>query len=269
VIATECGWELYTKDDQITVTIDGQTQYVINVRAKGVDISRERLMLVEKQAAIALLAKPACFAVAIETNGWERCRKLNLVRVVVGLYMVNGSRCFQRFTAYCDVANSYVALLEGEDRLFAEEVTSIADRIKGTEIAESRAAIAGLIRHAQEHYRGASAQEQEFAALEDCRSKHLFELDLLYERRSKQHIRTFGVDLGDCKSRPPSANEEYQRRKLDIRSRFLPRVATQVISAGVVVTPAKGRRAELQTPFFPDLGDGRWIMPWSKDKCSS
>ena len=261
-VADEVGGTLRTRGEHLELELQGRPPVIIDLDPTEVQVSHDRLLFVEKQAAIALLAEPGSFSVAVNDAAWMRNRRVTLLRVAFGYYVVNGARCFQRYTAYYDARNDLGAVLAGDDNLFSSSTETVELESGLTEISAARLRLVSLVQSAYQHFISGHRQAQEFQAIADRQRVRLFELDLLYRRRSKQHIRTFGVDLNDLKSRPPSASDEFHRRKLDILARHVPKVSATILSTGVVISPAKGQNKRVQMPFLPEPTDRRWLMSW-------
>ncbi len=261
-VASELGGRLRSDGEHVELEVPGRPPVIIDSSANGQQVSHDRLELVEKQAAIALLADPKSFSIAVRDDSWKQNRRLTLFRVAFGYYIVNGARCFQRYTAYYDVKDDIGAVLVGEDNLFlgASEDAKLDYGLRDAYAHKHK--LVSLVQSACQHFINGQRQTAEFQAIADSQRDRDFELDLLYRRTSKQHIRSFGVDLYDLKSRPPSVSDEFHRRKLDVVTRHIPKVAVIILSTGVVNSPAKGQKKHLQMPFLPGPSDERWITSW-------
>lgn len=264
-VADEQRGRLRTRGEHLELELPGRSPVIIDSDPKEPQVSRDRLEFVEKQAAIALLAEPRSFSVSVKDDAWKRNQRLTLLRVAFGYYVVNGARCFQRYTAYYDTRNDVGAVLEGDDNLFSSSTEDVELEFSQMEISAARLKLVLLVQFAYQHFITGHRQVQEFQAIADHQRHCLFELDLLYRRTSKQHIRTFGVDLNDLKSRPPSVSDEFHRRKLDVVTRHVPKVAATILSTGVVISPVKGQKKRVQMPFLPEPTDRRWLMSWQAE----
>ena len=265
LVADQLGGTLRTRGGNIELKLPRRLPVIIDLAKDASKVSKERLMFVEKQAAIALMSEPTSFSVTVKDDAWRRNRRVTLLRVAFGYYIINGARCFQRYTAYYDTQNAVVAVLLGNDNLFSPTTKTVNSEYNLSQFNTAGPTLASLVQSVYQHFIKGDRQIREFKAIADHQSDRIFELGLLYERRSKQHIRTFGVDLNDLKSRPPSASDEFHRRRLDILSRHIPRVALKILSTGIVVSPAKGRKKSILMPFIPKPKDKRWIVPWQDE----
>ena len=225
-------------------------------------VAHDRLQWVEKQAARALLAEPSLFAVTVVADSKAARRPVVLLRVAFGYYIVNGKRCFERYTGYVDPGRGTTATLRGDDRLFARGSRTTEAPVDRTPFERSTPTLLALLRSAQDDFVTTPRAVSEFEAMATRRNNRMFELELLYARRSRHHIRTYGVDPRDAASRPPSATEEYRRRKVGVLRKYLPRVAVCVLSVGIVKTPARRKAGQLIAPFYPEPGDDRWLFEW-------
>ena len=267
LVANELGGTVVTQKDHLELHLEGEPPVIVPLNANRSQFTQERLRLVEKQAAIALLSDPAYFTVTVTTDTWKRCRKTQLMRVAFGLYIVNGVRCFQRYTAYYEAGSGLCAVLLGDDAIFSRNIDSIEQRRERSKIKASWPKIGFLYQVAYKHFINSDNQVQQFQALSERQKEYLFDLNLLYSRKSKRHIRTHGVDLNDCNSHPSSATDEFQRRKANIMSRYIPQVGIMLLSTGVVTSPARRCKEILQMPFIPSPEDKRWLMCW--ENCSN
>lgn len=260
--AAEVGGRARLKGADVELLLPDRDPLVVHAETDGERVPQDRLKMIEKEAAIALLAETGLFALTVLDRGGRRRRDALLLRVAFGYYVINGRRCCQRFTAYFEPGSGQAATLRGDDRLFSEDSNTEEVVLDRQLIRTHTPEIVSLVRGAYDAYVTDARQVAEFQAMAERRRDRLFELELLYARKSRRHIRTYGVDPRDSASRPPSATEEYRRRKMSVLRKYLPRVGVNLLSVGVIETPAKRRRGQLLAPFLPDPEDRRWLAPW-------
>jgi hypothetical protein len=263
-VAAEAGGEVHQRGSSVDLLLPGRDPISVEAETDDRRVPHERLRFVEKQAAIALLAEPSLFALLVLDNGKKVGRRVEIIRVAFGYYIVNGRRCFERYTAYVEPRSGTTATLRGDDRLFSEATSRQEGTFDREVIERLTPTILSLVRGAHEHFVTGARQVAEFQAMADRRRNRLFELELLYARKSRHHIRTYGVDPRDSASRPPSATEEFRRRKMGVLRKYLPRVSVNILSVGVVRTPARRKGGQLLAPFLPEPADDRWLAAWQE-----
>lgn len=250
LVASELGGTTRNKAKRIELTLPGREPIVIDPQAEPKQLSRERLALVEKQAALVQITPAALFAAAIENGSKGRSRK-TILRVAFGYRLINGHPCFRRYTSYFEPISKRKATIRGDDRLFAEPSASLIQRNPDFGFIQQHVdELSRQVAEVYEDYFDDAEVNSEVRAIGERRKEELFELDLLYNRRSQRHLRTYGVNTDQPWEKPSSPAEEFRRKKAIVYQRHAPLVSVEILSVGTVLTPVDGKTGPLRLPFF-------------------
>jgi hypothetical protein len=220
--------------------------------------SRGRLEYVEQKAAIALLAVPALFGAAVAGRS-PRGKRSIVLRVAFGFRLLARQTCFRRYTSYIETGTRRRWTIRGDDDLFAEDGTATEAPPDTSQIAKHLGALAAQISDASEDYLLDPDTSSAVAALAERLKSELFELDLLYNRRSQRHVRSYGLNPEKPSRAFDSPALEFERKKMIVHQRHAARATLHVLSVGTVTTPVAGTAEIVRLPFLRNVSADRWI----------
>jgi hypothetical protein len=220
-------------------------------------LSRERLLFVEKQAASVLLAPAVLFAAELNNGGRNR---RTILRIAFGYNLLNGRPCFRRYTSYLEPATKRTRTIRGDDNLFARRSSSVKERKLDYSFIEAHVGELGRqVTEVYEDYLNDAEVKTEIRMMAERRRTELFELDLLYNRKSQRHLRTYGINPERPWEKPSSPSDEFRRKRAILYERHTPLVAVKILSVGTVLTPTDGKKGLLGLPFVHGIDESRWL----------
>jgi hypothetical protein len=258
LVASELGGTVRSKEEKFVLARPDKEPIVIDPQVDQEQLSRERLAYVEKQAALVLLTPAVLFAAGIENEPRTRNRK-TILRVAFGYRLINGRPCFRRYTSYFEPVSNRRGTIRGDDTLFAESSSPIQRNPDLSFIQEHVGKLSRRIADVYDDYLSDPEVDAEVRAIGTRRKSELFELDLLYNRQSQRHLRTYGVNTEKPWEKPPSPAEEFRRKKAIVYQRHAPLVSVEILSVGTVLTPVEGKTGSLRLPFSEQISADRWL----------
>lgn len=265
LVASELGGTLRREGDKLELVLTGRQAIVINQSAEEKEITQDRLEFVEKQAAIVLLTAPVLFAAELKNPQQSRSRK-TVLRVAFGYRLIKGRPCFRRYTSYLEPTSGRTVIIRGDDHLLGELSSTILERnADHSLINEYLHEMSRQVAEAQNDYLTDKDVKAELQALAERQRSELFELNLLYNRKSQRHLRTYGVNPEKPSEKPTSPVDEFRRKRLIVYQRHVPRVSVDVLSLSTVRIPLVGKAGPLQLPFWEGIPENSRLNSSQRD----
>ncbi len=257
LVADQLGGSTRRVGKQIELVLPEREPIILDSEVEQNTVSSERLLFVEKQAASVLAAPAVLFAAELNNAGRNR---RTILRVAFGYHLLNGRPCFRRYTSYFELAHKQARTIRGDDNLFAERSPSVRERKPDFSLIETHiSALGRQITEVYEDYLNDAGVKTELRTIADRRRAELFELDLLYNRKSQRHLRTYGINPERPGEKPPSPSDEFRRKRALVYERHVPLVAVKVLSIGTVLTPTDGKKVLLGLPFVHGIDESCWL----------
>jgi hypothetical protein len=260
LVALELGGTALSQERRIALRLTSGESIAIDPTATAAngEVSRERLLYVEQQAAIALLAAPIYFGAEVADRS-RRQKLVTVLRAAFGYRLTNGRPCLRRYTSYFEPTSGQRGTIRGDDELFAALTVEV--RPDTSFIHQHLAGMALQIRQAFDDYWKDAELNMELEAIGERQRSELFELDLLYNRRSQRYLRTYGVDPEAPEKKPSSPTEEFNRKRRIVVHRHAPTISVEILSLGTVVTAVGEGSGFIQLPFLQSIPTERLVSP--------